>query len=63
MVQLFPRVTYYNEAQMEIDFSPAPLRNGRATGAAAALLSALVGLGITRATGIGTSAYTARQKL
>jgi hypothetical protein len=44
MVQLFPRITYYEETQMELAFSPIPSsRTKRAIGVAAILLPSLVG--------------------
>jgi hypothetical protein len=63
MVQLFPRITYYEETQMELAFSPIPSsRTKRAIGVAAILLSLLVGLGIAGATGVGTSALILQDK-
>jgi hypothetical protein len=63
MVQLFPRITYYEETQMELAFSPIPSsRTKRAIGVAAILLSSLVGLGVAGATGVGTSALILQDK-
>lgn len=63
MAQLFPRMTYYDENQMELAFLPLPSsRAKRAIGAAAVLLSSLVGLGIAGATGVGTSALILQDK-
>lgn len=56
MVQLFPKVRYYDNQQIELATSPHPSKAKRAAGAATLLLSSLMGFGFLGASGIGTSA-------